>query len=60
MLESSLVLARCSDLKYEHMLVLACARGFNAHTRSVLGILMLDPSLVLGFEVALSNGLNES
>ena len=45
MLESSLVLARCSDLKYEHMLVLARARGFNARTRSVLGILMLDPSL---------------
>ena len=42
----SLVLARCSDLKYEHMLVLARARGFNARTRSVLGILMLDPSLL--------------
>ena len=46
MLECSLVLARCSDLKYEHMLVLARARGFNARTRSVLGILMLDPSLL--------------
>ena len=28
------------------MLVLARARGFNARTRSVLGILMLDPSLL--------------
>ena len=31
------------------MLVLARARGFNARTRSVLGILMLDPSLVVIF-----------
>ena len=51
MLESSLVLARCSDLKYEHMLVLTRARGFNARTRSVLGILMLDPSLLIRFQI---------